>query len=156
MPPIQEQPRALDFVFSEANGWRSRERVVIRTPLVAGTAIPLVPGTLLYPELNATDQPTGFYLPVTVLGLDPADEIPRVTCILGYWTDNRDGPVEATVIMRQAEVNSGYLIYALSTTAGTDFTQNQIDVANAALLNNGIIVRQGVLAESLVAPRPLP
>jgi hypothetical protein len=153
MPPISEAPRALDFIVSEANGWRSREKVTLRLPLAPATAIPLLPGTLLYAEGSELGTPvlTGFYLPVTLPG-----EIPFINSILMYPTDHRGGPVETASIMRDAEVNEAYLQYLFAITAGAEFTPVQIAQANAALLNNGIIVRSAVLAQSMVAPPPAP
>lgn len=152
MPPIQEPPRALEFLFSEANGYRSREKVVIAGPGVVGslppaaTRIPLLPGTLLYPMLVA-GAPNGYHLPVTI-GTQSSD----VNAILMYPVDARDGDVEAAVIIRDAEVNDAYLLYAIATTAGTPFTQAEIDAANGALRANSVIVRLGVLAQALANP----
>jgi Bacteriophage lambda head decoration protein D len=164
MPPLQEPPKALDFVFSEANGYRSREKVIIdgsatALPLPA-TRIPLVPGTFLYPQF-AAGVPTGKYLPVSVPGTgtppDPANpgsgsEVFRVNSVLLYPVDARAGDVEVAVIRRDAELNDAYLIWALANTAGTPFTPAEENAIRAALLLNGIIIRQGVLAESLANP----
>jgi hypothetical protein len=156
MPPLQEAPRALDFLFSEANGGRSRERVVI-AGTVLPTAVPLMPGTLLYPIGAQLDPPVldtlGRYAPVTASGLVVGtSQILAVNCILGYVTDNRDGDVEAMVFMRDIEFNDAYIMYALALTGGAAFTQAEINAANASLRNNGIIARTGVLSSSLVNP----
>jgi hypothetical protein len=58
--------------------------------------------------------------------------------------------------MRQAEVNSAYLLYEFASAGGAIFTQPQIDAVQAALLNNTIIVRPGIHAQSIVAPPPGP
>jgi hypothetical protein len=154
MPPINEAPRALDFIVSEANGWRSREKVTMRTPLVPATGIVYMPGTLLYPEGAMTGPPavlTGNYLAVTA-----ATEIDFANAILMYATDTRPGLVEVATIMRDAEVNEAYLLYTFALTGGADFSAAQILLANAALLNNRILVRHAVLAESIIAPPPGP
>jgi head decoration protein D len=145
MPPIQEAPRALDFIVSEANGWRSREKAVLSQQI---DAVVLMPGTLLIPEADYTDPAnpvnfTGNHIPATALLVD------FTNAILCYPADTRAGDVEAAVIIRDAEVNSAYLLYNESTVAGLPIPPDQ---ANAALSNNGIIVRAGVLAQSLVAP----
>jgi hypothetical protein len=167
MPPLQEPPRALEFLFSEANGYRSREKVVIKGdalgPPPVATRVPLLPGTLLYPEMDYTPVPpvpTGYHLPVSALGFnlgagtaaDPGAQATRVNAILMYPADARSGDVEAAAIVRDAEVNDAYLIYALATTVGTAFTQDEIDAVAAALLQNNVIVRLGVLAEGLAVP----
>ena len=154
MPPLYEAPRALDFIVSEANGWRSREKVTMRTPLVAATAVIYMPGSLLYPEGAMTGPPavlTGNYLAVTTV-----NELDYANAILMYPTDTRAGLTEVAVIMRDAEVNEAYLLYAFALAGGAVFSPAQIVQANAALLNNRILVRTAVLAESIVAPSPGP
>jgi hypothetical protein len=65
-----------------------------------------------------------------------------VEAILMYPVDPRFGAVPAVVIARDAEVNDAYLIYG-----GLDRA-----AVNARLAEAGIIVRQGILAESIVTP----
>jgi hypothetical protein len=157
MPPILEPPRALEFIYSEANGYRSREKVVIKQPVGAANQVALWPGTLLYPELDPAsvppNQPTGLHLPVIAGG-----EIDNVNAILMYPVDPRAGNVEAAAFVRDGEVNDAYLVYAFATTAGTAFTPAQVTDAVAALLNMNVIVRLGVLAEALANPpiEPVP
>jgi hypothetical protein len=148
MPPINEAPRALDFIVSEANGWRSREKVTMRAPLALPTAIVYMPGTLLYPE-GAGAALTGLYLAVTV-----AAEIQFANSVLMYATDTRPGPTEVATIMRDAEVNEALLLFHFALTGGAAFTPAQILEAKAALLNNRILVRSAVFAEQMVAPYP--
>jgi hypothetical protein len=163
MPPITEPPRALEFIFSEANGYRSREKVVIGQPAAGALSVPLLPGTLLYPEMDAQSppEPTGVHLPVTQLGFTPGDgltpgtlgdQATRVNAILMYPVDPRAGQVEAAAFVRDGEVNDAYLLYAIATTVGTPFTDDEILAATAALRNNGVIVRLGVLEEALANP----
>jgi Bacteriophage lambda head decoration protein D len=160
MPTIQEPPRALDFIFSEANGWRSRHTVRL---LGNPAAIVYMPGTLLYPQgAELTNPlPTGLYLPITVAppaggGATPTPPYQLATAILMYPADVRDGDVEAAVIIRDAEVNDAFLLYYEQTAAELAFTDVQRAEINAGLRMNGIIVRAGVLKESLVAPPVAP
>jgi hypothetical protein len=160
MASLAQAPRALDFIYSEANGWRSREKGVIGVPLVAATGLPYMPGTLLWLATVAADAGAGNigkYYPVTVRGADPAapvaaDQVSKVSAILGYAVDTRDGDVEAMILKRDAEVNDAYLLYAFATTGGLAFTPEEVAAVNAALLDMNIITRLGVLQSSLVAP----
>jgi Bacteriophage lambda head decoration protein D len=158
MASLAQAPRALDFIYSEANGWRSREKGVIGVPLVAATGLPYMPGTLLWLATDAADAGAanvGKYYPVTVRGAAtpiPADQVSRVSAILGYAVDTRDGDVEAMILKRDAEVNDAYLLYAFATTGGLAFTPEEVAAVNAALLDMNIITRLGVLQSSLVAP----
>jgi hypothetical protein len=159
MPPIDQLPRALDFIVSEANGYRSREKVVLLQSPTPDTAIILQPGTLLYAQGAelATPVLTGYYLPVTAAGIaGPPSQINAISAILMYPTDTRDGDVEVAVIQRDAEVNDAYLLYGLSLIGGAAFDPDEVIAARAALLNNRIIVRPGVFAQSMVAPPPAP
>jgi hypothetical protein len=66
----------------------------------------------------------------------------NVAAILMYPTDPTRGPVQAVVIARDAEVNDAYLLYG-----GLDRA-----AVNASLAEHGIIVRPGVLSQSIVSP----
>ena len=65
-----------------------------------------------------------------------------VEAILMYPVDPRFGAVPAVVIARDAEVNDAYLLYG----------ELDRQAVNARLAEAGIIVRQGILAESIVTP----
>jgi head decoration protein D len=147
MPPIDERPRALDFIVSEANGHRSREAVVLTGD--ANAAV-LMPGALLMPDPLPAN--IGNFIPATGAGATAGN----VSAILMYPADIRDGPVEVAIIIRQAEVNAGYLLYYDHDAAGAIWTPAQIASANASLNDNTVIVRRGIPAESLVAPVPFP
>jgi Bacteriophage lambda head decoration protein D len=156
MPPLDQAPKALDFIYSEANGWRSREKGVIGEPLAPATAVPYLPGTFLWRDLTGP-PPTpgappvnpnfGKYYPVTL-----AAHMNQISAILMYPTDTRDGDVEAAIFVRDGEVNDGYLIYAYAIQGGAEFAQADIDTANAQMGLNDVIVRQGVLSSSVVTP----
>jgi hypothetical protein len=155
MVMLYEAPRPLDFLFSEASGGRSRENAVIGQSLPAATAIPLPAGTLLFPEGANLGTPllTGKLLPVTVAGITGAtSQINAVTAILMYPTDARDGDVRASVIQRDAEVVDALLQFNLAVANGDAFDEDEIAAAIAALLANGIIVRRGVLPDSVPYP----
>jgi head decoration protein D len=62
--------------------------------------------------------------------------------VLMYPTDPTRGPVQAVVIARDAEVNDAYLLYG-------DLDRAAV---NASLAKHGIIVRPGVLSQSIVSP----
>jgi Bacteriophage lambda head decoration protein D len=155
MPPLDQAPKALDFIYSEANGWRSREKGVIAAPLVAGTAVPYLPGTFLWRDLTGppvggappTNANYGKYYAVTL-----AAQIPQIAGLLMYPTDSRDGDVEAAVFVRDGEVNDAYLIYAFALQGGVEFSAQEIFDANAQIELNNVRVRQGVLSSSVVVP----
>lgn len=66
----------------------------------------------------------------------------NVDAILMYPADPREGPVSVTVITRDAEVNDAYLGYGA-------LDRNAV---NARLKTLNIIVRRGVLSQSIVTP----
>lgn len=65
-----------------------------------------------------------------------------VDAILMYPADPRGGAVRVTAIARDAEVNDAYLVYGALAQAAV----------NTRLGTLGIIVRPGVLAQSIVTP----
>jgi Bacteriophage lambda head decoration protein D len=115
---IDEEKRVADFLVSEANLYRSREVITIPE----GETV-LSPGALL-----------------TMAGVPGAAG--NVDAILMYPVDPRRGPVQATVIVRDAEVNDAYLIYG----------DLEREAVNTGLAEHGIIVRPGVLSQSIVTP----
>lgn len=62
--------------------------------------------------------------------------------ILMYPVDPRSGPVRVTAVVRDAEVNDAYLVYG---------TLDQAAV-NERLATHNIIVRPGVMAQSIITP----
>lgn len=143
MATIQEKPRAWQFLLSKSEpGYRSLENIVLAQG--AADAIVLEAGTLLM-----VDTTTGQYLPATAAGATAQ----QINAILSAAADTRSGPVEAVAVVRDAEVIDAYLLFFESNTAGAPIDR---DEAIASLELNGIQVRYGVLAESIVVPPPGP
>ena len=116
MTTFTEGPLPLDMIASEAAGSRSRDAVTV----TADELLP--PGTLLAGQIGSNFT--------VAAGADDC------AAILLYWADPRNGPVGAAVLTRDCEVNDAYLVYR---------DMNPVDV-HLALLEHGIIVRTGVLA----------
>lgn len=120
MAILEEGYRDLEFVVSEANGFRSRKTVTVDA---SGAA--LEPGTLLGQVTASGDfvrhDP----------GADTGEE--TVAGILAYAIGEEEA--ERTIIARDAEVNRAHLTYS----DGADQTAR--DAADAALADLGIIVR---------------
>jgi hypothetical protein len=109
---VGEGPRNIDFLLSEANPSRSR-------------------GVITLPQ---GDEPR---LPGSFVAADgsPATAA-NIVGILLYGYRPVDGPVDAAVLLRDAEVTDAYLMYGALAPAAV----------NARLETLGIIVRAGVLA----------
>lgn len=137
MALIAESGRNLEFILSEANSWRSRE-----TALIAVDALVLPPGTILKAVIPATTPPT--WAPVLVG--EEADAV----AILGYGVDSRVDPQEAMVIARDAEVNQSYLRLTVDPAAVPPAGDLNLAAVAAALLNAGIILREGIFPASEV------
>jgi len=127
MTILTEGARTAEFLLSEANDWRSRDAAVVTVP--ANTTFEA--GTVLG-QLAADDS---FVRHDT----DGTDDGRRTEAGVLYANlINETGSavdVDATVIIRDAEVNSNSIIYE----AGAD--ANAITASNAALAALGIIVR---------------
>ncbi len=126
MAILTEGARAMEFLVSEANDWRSRDEVTVTVP--ANTTF--AAGTILG-KLTATGKLVR-HDAALITGAE--DE----TAILGFNIVNGTGGAvdyTLTVIARDAEVNGPDLTYE----AGADAAQ--ILVSNAALAALGIIVR---------------
>ena len=109
---LDSPPRTLDFLLNEANGERSRDVM----------QVPQAPPPGLWP---------GSFVDITGA---PAATAGAIVGILCYATNPADGPVNVTVIARDAEVTDAYLHYgALDPVA-----------VNTQLATKGIIVRAGV------------
>ena len=121
---IEEAKWVADFIISEAEGSRSRDVVTIPQ----GDAL-VLPGTLL----DASGAPAGAAAEAAAILVGQADNNPL---------DPRAGPVRAVAIARDAEVNDAYLVYG----------EMARDAVNQALAEHGIIVREGVLPQSIVTP----
>lgn len=117
---VNEAIAPLEFLLSEAPGFRSREKDVLKTPqnLEAGTVVAL---------LDAGKYEI----------LDPAeDDGAEVAAgILAYATDATDADVEATFIVRDAEVAADRLVWP------EGITELQKTAAIAQLADVGIILR---------------
>ena len=142
MALIAETNRPLEFIISEANSYRSREVALIGIVVAPQPVIILPPGSLLQPAVPATTPPT--WLPVL-----PGDEA-NVAAITCYGVDTRVDQQEVTVIARDAEVNAGYLRWTVDPLAVPPAGDLDRAAAKAALLNLGIIVREGIFPSSEV------
>jgi hypothetical protein len=110
--PMNSPPRSLDFVLSEAMSYRSRD--VIQIPQGAA-------GLWAGSFVDATGA--------------PAATEAAIAGILCYSVNPTDGPVNATIIARDAEVTDAYLQYGALVPA----------TVNTHLATLGIIVRSAVL-----------
>lgn len=143
MALIAESNRPLEFILSEANSYRSREVALIGIVGVAPQPGIILPaGTLLQPAIPATTPPT--WLPVL-----PGEEA-NTAAITCYPVDTRIDQQEVTVIARDAEVNAGYLRWMVNPQAVPPAGELDRLAASAALLNLGIIVREGIFPSSEV------
>jgi len=123
MPTVEEKRGAGFHMVSEANGFRSREAIIVKQGEV------LEVGTVLG-KITAEDK----Y--VQVDNVTPAsDGSEDAACILWDKVDATDGDVEVAVHARDCEVNGNELIYAV----GAD--QGQQDAVTAQLEALEIIVR---------------
>jgi hypothetical protein len=142
MPPIDERKRALDFLISEANGWRSRVSGLVRQ---AANSPALQAGTLLVfvPQVGAVPD---HWIPATNLTGGTA------TGILMYPMIANPGAIadsEAAIIVRDCEVAEPYLEWAT-------WTDAERAAAAASLSLNHVIVRKGVLRDQVVMPPIFP
>lgn len=94
--------------------------------------------TLIVPQGEASLQP-GALLAADGTAAGAAGDIAG---ILWALTDPSGGPVRVTIVARDAEVNDAYLVYG----------EIAREAANTALAQLGIIVRAGVLAQSIPTP----
>jgi hypothetical protein len=114
------------FLVSEANGYRSREKVTIVSGqnLKAGAVIAKITASGKYKDHDV---------------VTPASDGSQLTTGLAILYDNVDatgGDVVATAIVRDAEVNAAELVWRASTSGG------QITTATTALATtNGIQAR---------------
>jgi hypothetical protein len=137
MALIAEQTRPLEFILSEANSWRSRERALVAIgPLV------LPPATILRAVLPATTPPT--WAPVLV-----GQEAEAVAITL-YGVDPRIDEQEVAVLARDAEVNTAYLRWNVDPAAVPPAGELDKVAINVALGNVGIIVRDAIFPKSEV------
>jgi Bacteriophage lambda head decoration protein D len=137
MALIVEQSHPLEFILSEANSWRSRERA-----LIAIGANILPPGTIIKAQLPVTDPPT--WSPVA-----PGEEAEAVAITL-YGVDPRVDEQEVAVLARDAEVNEAYLRWTADPAAIPPAGDLDRTAVNVALGNVGIIVRPGIFPSSEV------
>ncbi|MGF6792766.1 head decoration protein [Paraburkholderia sp. 35.1] len=119
---LSEQWHDGGFVVSEANGHRSRDQVTLSggTKVYAGTVLG---------HLTAS----GDYVPLNPGGAGDGSE--TAAGILWGTKDATVGPVSATAITRDAEVNASELIWP------SGATPSQIATATAQLASVGIILR---------------
>jgi hypothetical protein len=111
---MNSPPRSVEFLLSEAEGYRSRE--VVQIPQ---GAVGLWPGTFV----DAAGAPIAAAGEANVAG------------ILAYAVNPVDGPVNATVFVRDCEVTDAYLMYGALNVA----------TINSTLAAKGVIVRAAVL-----------
>lgn len=137
MALIAEQAHPFEFLLSEANSWRSRERALIA--VVTAPAIVLPPGTILKAVIPATD-------PLTWSPVLPGEEAEAVA-ITCYGVDTRIDEQEVTVIARDAEVNGSYLRWTVDPAAVAPAGDLDRVAVAAALANAGIIVREGIFPQ---------
>ena len=120
MTILTEGARTADFLVSEANGYRSREEVV-----VDATGGAVEPGSIM-----GIVTASGKYVRHDAAAVDGSEAEAGILFEgIGAVEDDR------TMIIRDAEVNEAHLTYEV----GAD--QAQIDVSNAALAALGIAVR---------------
>lgn len=120
MAIVNETRHTAEFLVSEANGYRSREQVVVDATggaLAAGTILGIVTATGKYVRHNA--------------GAATGEETEAGILLEGIGAEE----ATRTVIVRHAEVAGSALTYE----AGAD--ANQIAASNAALAALGIAVR---------------
>lgn len=127
MAPVSEGKRTAEFLVSEANGYRSRDEVTVTVP--ANTTIDA--GTIM-----AVITSTGKYVPHDEDGTDNGTRAPRAI-LYDNITNSTGSPADqtATIIIRDAEVNSAHLTHD---PAG-DATANADDLADLAAF--GIVAR---------------
>jgi hypothetical protein len=140
MPPIDERKRALDFLISEANGWRSRMAALVSQ---AANTPALQAGTLLIPP-GAVGQPWTVATPATGGTAEGILMYPMVANTTAAAVIS-----EAAIIVRDAEVAEPYLDWAA-------WTDAQRDAAAVNLSLNHVIVRKGVLRDQVVLPPVFP
>ena len=121
---LTENPTAGGFIISLANANRSMDNVTIQS------GQDLKAGTVLGKEANSDDY----------VQLDPSatDGTDVARGVLFAPTDTTDGEVVAAVVLRDAEVNAGELIWP------TGISDNDKATAIGELKTIGIIVRTGV------------
>lgn len=125
MASYSEPIYPLEFLISEANGRRSREKVTL-----TASQGDLVPGTVL-----AKITATGNYAPYDDDANGATAGIGVALAILCYAAPNSGSTQEITVIARDAEVKSA----ALTWEASNDGTEKTAGIADLAAV--GIIVR---------------
>ncbi|BBK30302.1 bacteriophage lambda head decoration protein D [Stella humosa] len=124
MAVLTETRHAGGFMVSEANGFRSRETVTVLSGQVlqAGTVLGRITASGKYVAWEASTSAE-------------ADGSTTVRAILYGPVDATAGDTKGVIVIRDAEVNGGELVYP----AGTQPQEKA--VAIAALLALGIIVR---------------
>lgn len=123
MTILTEGSRKAEFIVSEANDWRSRDQATVTVP-----AAGLASGTIL-----GVVTATGVYVRHDAAAVDGSET--EAGILFAPFPADAAGDYPATVIVRDAEVNSAELTYE----AGADAAQ--ITASNAALAAIGIIVR---------------
>jgi hypothetical protein len=126
MTTVTEGRHAAEFVLSEAEGTRSRDKVTLEGGFT--DAQKLKPGTVLGKITSG-----GKYVASPASGSDGSQ---TAVAVLLDWADIVDGDVEAAVISRDAEVNGDCLEY--ESTVDTD---NEKAAKATQLAAVGIIVR---------------
>lgn len=126
MPALTEARHAGEFILSEANGHRSRDKITV----VSGAGV-LAAGTVLG-RLTAS----GKYEPSTNAAADPATGSHTAVAVLMYPVDATSADVDVTAITRDAEVNVNMLSYHSSVDNGAKRAAKHTQLAAV-----GIIVR---------------
>lgn len=128
MPIKVEGPRNAEFIQSEANGYRSRDEVIVTVP--ANTTIQ--PGRIMG-KITAT----GKFVPQVAAGTDNGTREPAAI-LYAAVTNATASPadVKGVVVQRDAEVKAKDIIYDPAANGAA------VIAANAALAEFGIIVRE--------------